>query len=338
MADLGSDTSLVIALNEIEKKVIQAEKDRNDLETNLGNKGVDVTPGSKMSNLIDKVVKIEVEKHNNIPEWYPFKDTYIEATSITKGVKGHSCCACGSYIYVIGSSWSSADYKLNQRYDTKANTWEQMTPLPTNFPSSETVCYGTNLYILGGESGSFKKIICYNTITDTYTDKPNAPIDIIGTASVEIVEDNIYVISGKAMYCFNITSETWSVKTPPVNSKSNALITCIETDLYVLGGSQTSQEVVCYDTISDTWSTKKDFRTDFYGKSCNSIGDDIYIFGGYFGSATSNTDCYNVTSETSTKKINLIYPNTWPKSAIVSNNVYVIGGETNPSKNQCYCI
>ena len=59
MADLSNDTSLKIALDEIEKKVIQAETDRNNLETILGTKDVEIVPGSKMSSLIGKVNSIE---------------------------------------------------------------------------------------------------------------------------------------------------------------------------------------------------------------------------------------------------------------------------------------
>lgn len=55
MANLGNNTSLKDALSAIDSKVVQAEKDRNKLEAHLLEKGTELTPGSKMSVLIDKV-------------------------------------------------------------------------------------------------------------------------------------------------------------------------------------------------------------------------------------------------------------------------------------------
>lgn len=55
MADLNNNTSLKNTLDEIEKKVIQAETDRNSLEAILPTKGVEVVSGSKMLTLIGKV-------------------------------------------------------------------------------------------------------------------------------------------------------------------------------------------------------------------------------------------------------------------------------------------
>ena len=59
MADLDNNTSLKITLDEIEKKTLQAETDRNNLEAILPTKGVEVDPGSKMSTLIDKVSSLK---------------------------------------------------------------------------------------------------------------------------------------------------------------------------------------------------------------------------------------------------------------------------------------
>lgn len=59
MADLDNNTSLKIALNEIEKKAIQAETDRNNLETMLRTKNVEIVPGAKMTKLIDYASKIK---------------------------------------------------------------------------------------------------------------------------------------------------------------------------------------------------------------------------------------------------------------------------------------
>lgn len=54
MSKLEENTSLITALTEIEKKVGQAEIDRNTLKANLSNKGVAVSGTDKMQKLIDK--------------------------------------------------------------------------------------------------------------------------------------------------------------------------------------------------------------------------------------------------------------------------------------------
>lgn len=55
MSKLEENASLVTALTEIEKKVGQAEIDRNTLKTNLSAKGVDVASVNKMQGLVEKV-------------------------------------------------------------------------------------------------------------------------------------------------------------------------------------------------------------------------------------------------------------------------------------------
>lgn len=59
MSKLEENTSLVTALTEIEKKVGQAEIDRNTLKTNLSAKGVDVSGTDKMQGLVEKVNEIQ---------------------------------------------------------------------------------------------------------------------------------------------------------------------------------------------------------------------------------------------------------------------------------------
>lgn len=62
MAKLEENTSLITALTEIEKKVGQAEIDRNTLKTNLSAKGVDTSTLNKMGELVNSIPTIPAKR------------------------------------------------------------------------------------------------------------------------------------------------------------------------------------------------------------------------------------------------------------------------------------
>lgn len=62
MSKLEENASLVTALTEIEKKVGQAEIDRDNLKTNLSAKGVDVASINKMSELVNSIPNMKLGK------------------------------------------------------------------------------------------------------------------------------------------------------------------------------------------------------------------------------------------------------------------------------------
>lgn len=223
MADLGSDTSLVTALAEIEKKVIQAEKDRNNLETNLAAKGVEVVQGSKMSTLIDKVSDMKTLKSSNI--------------LINKGVTLHTSPIpeIFSYSPVIGGhnkkayffGYDSSMTKILE-YDSIADVWTLLSSRLTSGNRGGVACftYGDNIYIGKGQYGADINIL--NTITNTISAVNGNGYSWISTYGV-VKGGLIYFLGGTiygtssttVIYEYNPITNTHTIKKATVPTSGN---------------------------------------------------------------------------------------------------------------------
>lgn len=94
MAKLEENTSLVTALTEIEKKVGQAENDRNALKTNLSTKGVNVSDTDKMQGLVEKVNDIKV-----IPQYMFEGETWLNLTMISNPSEVSAIAVTNDYLF-----------------------------------------------------------------------------------------------------------------------------------------------------------------------------------------------------------------------------------------------
>lgn len=265
MANLEENTSLIVALSEIEKKVVQAETDRNNLKTNLTNKGVDVSGTYKMQGLVEKVNEIEVERHN-IPKWYNFSDKWIKAENCINKRWLAVVESVGDYLYVIGgrhdiNSVTVSYSNLNQQYDIKNNTWINKAPLPIGRESMCSGVVGNKIYIIGGRTSSEGQynIIHYDTNLDVWTETFKTP-ESREYASSCVYKDNIYIMGGANkgtyivgnVYVYNTTIKTWTEKSKMSKNRYSFSSAVFGDYIYIFD----KWEVAQYNIALDVWTDK----------------------------------------------------------------------------------
>lgn len=257
MANLEENTSLIVALSEIEKKVVQAEIDRDTLKTNLSNKGVDVSTTNKMQGLVAKVNEIEVERHN-IPEFLNIGGTmFYDKTALiphdsldTIRIKS---CVIGDIIYMI-----FPHDKYNKdifTYDMSSNKWgKEPTQLPVAF-KEPSVCYHDGfIYITHSSNNS--DCYKYNLSNKTFTRISPMPSTCYLTSTC-VIDDTIYSHGGSngnnalsTVYAYDILLDTWSIRMKSTWARYLSYNYNINNDLYSIGGyAAPSESVLKYDVV-----------------------------------------------------------------------------------------
>lgn len=333
MSKLEENASLVTALTEIEKKVGQAEIDRNTLKTNLSAKGVDVASVNKMQGLVEKVNEIDVEKHN-IPKWYNFSDKWIVAENCISSRVGAVLENVNNYLYLIGGEAFSDYSNLNQQYDIENNTWTNKAPLPRGREHMCSGVVGDKIYILLGENSSMydASIICYDTKLNVWTEVFQAP-ETRERASSCVHGDNIYIIGGakstftfKTVYVYNTTAKTWTEKTDMSKARYSFSSTVFEDYIYVFD----KWEVAQYSIALDVWTNKSSPPASIsYGNSVHTIKNKIFAI-----SNKKYSLCFDPIAETWVKLQTENQSRTESSSCVSEKYYFLVGGYYEGSFNK----
>ena len=132
--------------------------------------------------------------------------------------------------YASGIDLSSSMYKLVS-YANDNTVWEEYATFAT-LRDSTCVCYGENVYFIGGCSVSSnvtteaKRVCVFNMISKTFTFLDNVLTQVRNKATLELVDDNIYIYSNEregipSFEVYNITSNvSTSLPMPEPNAQS----------------------------------------------------------------------------------------------------------------------
>lgn len=110
-------------------------------------------------------------------------------------------------IYCFGGRNVSKDYSIsinvNEVYDTKTDSWETKTPMPTARSGFQACKVDKKIYLISGrtetESSTIAKksnqVEIYDPVTDTWGSGSPIPIAVSGYTSA-VLDGKIYIISG----------------------------------------------------------------------------------------------------------------------------------------------
>lgn len=239
-------------------------------------------------------------KRNNTYVYDPASDTWSEKKQMPTARAGATTAVVNNKIYVIGGYFDH-NGKVERTnkveiYDPQADSWTS-TAMPTPRSWASAVAIGDKIFVFGGgnNSGALSLTECYDTTTNTWTRKSNMPMPSNGIVSAE-VGGKIYVFGGwdfstSANYIFTYSpdEDLWTQKKQSSIARNATSIAAVDGKIYLLGGS-----------------------TD--GKSTG---------------AMSNVEIYDPVANTINKFDDLTFPRTQAVSAVINNNIYIIGGTSN---------
>ena len=179
-------------------------------------------------------------------------NTWSEKKTMIVAATGFACAKVDSLIHCMGG-YSSSALTNHQVYDITNNTWTSRTALAYERRYAEAASIGTNIYFIGGTTGS----------NESY---------------------NMYI------KLYDSVANTWSYCTSSYRSYRFS-ISVYNGKIYMVGGySDNLKNIVVFDPSKDTISTVSTLPLPFQGHASEVVGNCMYIGGG-MGYYQENYDC-----------------------------------------------
>ena len=184
------------------------------------------------------------------------------------------CSIPSGAVYGSGAKREEDDYETVVSssqcvlYQKASDTWELCQKIPFGGFIERAICVNDKVYFIGGSTDNYRKMVCFDLTSKTWTRCPDMPqsqqLPIMGS-----IDQSIYLIlstldsnqhlwqnSPVRMDCFDTTASTWFSRAslPETVERTNGASTVtIGHRMYLVGGST----VVCvqYDSLTDQWTT-----------------------------------------------------------------------------------
>ncbi|MCH2224966.1 MAG: T9SS type A sorting domain-containing protein [Crocinitomicaceae bacterium] len=219
--------------------------------------------------------------------------TWTQLSDIPGAGRHHACSfVIDDTAYVATGSGTSDFFK----YDIHSDTWSQLPDFPggnRNFAIGFSI--NGKGYISCGYDGSnsYMDMWEFDPATQNWTQKSSGPAVGRVHPAFSVVGDNVYIGQGQQdiswadindWYEYNMTTDTWTVKTPGMSARHHGAGATVGNKIYVGTGHHLDtmfDDWYSYDSNTDTWQTLTNFPGN--GRSAgNSVARQgkIYFFAG----------------------------------------------------------
>jgi hypothetical protein len=192
----------------------------------------------------------------------PRTNTWTGAANMSQARQAPGCVTGpDGRIYAIGGSWSWSA----EAYDTRANRWSRIAPLPLSAWVVHSAAVGNDgriyaLVLPAGDAGFPPYLVAYDIATNTWSPRLDPPVTLPG-ASPRVVPalasdaaGRIYVAGGVDVFIFDPQAHSWRAARPMTTARSwFALAPGGDGRLYAIGGDAAGT-VEAYDPAQDSWA------------------------------------------------------------------------------------
>jgi N-acetylneuraminic acid mutarotase len=258
----------------------------------------------------------------------PVADAWLTKAPMSTPRADFGVAVVQSKIYVFGGITGPSDYTLpsytevTEVYDPEADTWENLTSMPTPRYSLTANVINDRVYLIGGfdptKMMSFESNVneVYEPETNTWTTKASIPQGVWNYASA-ILDNRLYIIGGLVSQPYGPLGSTGTINLNQIYDaetdewSSGAIMPSYQVNLvagattgelapekiYVYGTDfVVSPDVPTYFTQvyipeNDTWTDEAPFAPSRSGFSVAVVNDELYAIGG------SNNETYSNTNE-----------------------------------------
>ena len=234
-----------------------------------------------------------------VEEWVAETNTWYERTPLPDArfaASGGAVNQAGPIdggqigIWAIGGQGGSGLFDTLTRFTYDLDYARRLTPMGAGRFLHGAVSLDRSIYLFGGRD--FQEVLegyVFDPETETYnvmTALPSAQNGLAGIA----VNGVLYAIGGANQFglsvphtrVYDAVDHTWSDRRPMSVARSEAAITRVGTDIYVIGGENNGalQTVEIYDTVANTWRNGPLLPESRKGAMAVSVDNIVYVFGG----------------------------------------------------------
>ena len=257
--------------------------------------------------------------------------------------------AIGDRVYVVGgvAAGESAPNAVVEAYDTIADSWSVMAPLPSPRRAVAAAAAGGILYVAGGFAagdGAVADVFAYDPATDAWTARAPLPPPRGGAAAVAF-GGKVYVAGGRrdgtALHDFAVydpAADAWTA--PPIMPHAREGLGLAATDLliYAMGGRDGGPPITLGELFhppSNEWFKEvAPLLTPRSRFGLAGLGRRVYAFGGDVpdgvvagsGGAFPDVEMFDPTRNSWFRQPDLPTPRAGLAAVPVGARIYVVGG------------
>lgn len=277
-------------------------------------------------------------------EYDPSLNLWQTKTNFSKRRCYLTASSYNGIVYAIGGNEAGVDSKLNEAYNPETNTWSSLTSMTYARFFLASTEYKGKIYVLGGKSGSTDTNYVEEYDPETNTWKTQHTIYEASGLCAVAANGKIYVFYGiKNTAVVNQVLEyipelQLYISKTARGGKHRFGAVNINDKIYLDGGVGASTYTVTevYDPKTDTWEYRENNIVTKSRFAYATDGKSMYTIAGYISSITNDAEKYtpkdvnynfvNSFVNTSSTKPSMITGRYNSSSAVINDEIYVIGG------------
>lgn len=301
---------------------------------------------------VSNALQTDITKANNLPDFVISQEDYDTIESQADDLLGGSpapIVVAKPNVFVQSTEPTSKDgiwlqtnnYQMSNVTATDMLTftdgsWNttkmaQVTDLPYSFNRGVSVSIGADIYFFGGGSGTTNRAYKYNTLTDTYTQLANTPLQIY-YSGIAVIDTDIYLFGGSynrtTAYKYDILTNAYiQLANIPYTFSAGSTI-AMGTDIYLFGsGYGAKNKSYKYNILTNTYVQLSNIPYDYESGSVTSVGTNIYLFGSVANDSYNKYAYkYDTLTDTYTKLTDIPYKFVYGAVVSVGTSIFIFGG------------
>jgi hypothetical protein len=239
---------------------------------------------------------------------------------------------------------------LVEEYDTVADRWRTLSPMPAKLHHAAAVTIGERIYVLGGFTKALlsvwhpvASVYIYHPASDTWVEGPPMPTARGALAAAEL-DGRLIAVGGYtdssntgAVELYDPLHERWDRLPSLPTARDHLAVAVWNGRVYAIGGrldrdyGHNLATVEVYDPPTAKWAKAADLPTARSGITAAVIDDAIYVLG---GESPSGTFAVNEAYYPKTGRWSALAPMPTSRhglgSAVVSGELFVLAGGPKP--------
>jgi N-acetylneuraminic acid mutarotase len=228
----------------------------------------------------------------------PLAAIWTNLTPLPERLHHFGIATLNGRIYVTGG-YTGDDFNIDNKavyvYTPQARqqaSWKQVANMPSERAAHASVAAGGLLYVVGGVGPDAAATWTYNPATNAWSASRVSLPTLREHITAAVVNDRIYVISGRwgsqnigTVEEYNPATNTWTSKAPIPTARSGITSAVLDGKIHVTDGEDLSSantyyQHEVYDPATDTWATLPRMPTARHGLASGAANGRWFVIGG----------------------------------------------------------